>query len=86
MADCDVAFSHPTVMDEILLGSQESNLDDKSFPMEIGHLMHFFEKIVFVRPSLGVLQTDEIFSQDPSFLQKLQVHVVLSREDETRSS
>ena len=41
------------------------NLDHKPFPIEIGHLMPLFKIIFFVRPCMGVLQTDEIFSQAP---------------------
>ena len=50
-ADCDVASMHPRV-----------NLDNKTFPIEIVHLMHLLQIFSSLRPSLRVLQTVEIFS------------------------
>ena len=41
--------------------SQESDLDHKPFPIEIGHFMHLLKKIFFVRPCMENLQTGEAF-------------------------
>ena len=66
LAECDITYSHPIVINSIFPCSQGSNLDHKPFPIDIGHLMHLFEKIFFVKPCRGVLQTGEIFCQATS--------------------
>ena len=49
-----------------ILYSQKSKLNHKPFPDEIGLLMHLSKEILFARPCMGVLQTDEIFDKAPS--------------------
>ena len=66
LADCDASLSHPIDVNEISPCSQEPNLDHKPFLIEIGRLMHLLKRIFFVRLCIGVLQTDEIFSEAPS--------------------
>ena len=62
-------------MNYIFRCSQESNLDHKPFPIEIGHLMHLLKMIFFVRNLL--LSPFSILA-----LPELQVHVVLSGDIE----
>ena len=70
LTDFDIALNHLIVVKCIFPCSHESNLDHKPFPVQIGHLMHFYKKIFFVRPCMGVLQTGGIFAKPfPYFIQ-----------------
>ena len=84
LTDCNFAFCHPIVANESFPWSQELKLDRKPFPIKIGHLMHLEEEISFVRPCMGPCKPVKSFSKTVPRLpwQKLQVRVLLSRENE----
>ena len=66
--DGDIVLNHPIIIKYIFPSSQESNLDYKPSSFQIGHLMHFYKKNSFLRPCMGVLQTDGMLCQVPSVL------------------
>ena len=84
-ARCDIVLNHPIFVIYICPCSQESNLDHKRFPIQVGHWMHSYKKIFFVRYFMGVVQTVGIFCQVPSSFyvgKRCSNNVDLSEEDE----
>ena len=84
LADCGIAFSHLIVVNQVVPCSKKSNLDHEPFHVKVGHLMHMLKKIFCIRPSRGLCKVVKYFAKPLPLLshQKLQVHMVLSGEDE----